>query len=315
MKIDETQTAELRPDAKKDAGRFQFFDLDGSPIAKCLIDGRTYRFEDGKWEKFGFAVEIEREKAIPLSESELMNRDPEAIKTLQLGIGSEKEMSDREIRKRLFLLLYPDYLEREFNAEIEKFTEGDREKIRDAVEFAKEKHKGQYREENTPYYVHCLDTALNGIQNGEGAIGVVVSLLHDTLEDTSATYDEIAGKFGEAAAKSVMVLSKVRDGKKIPEPEYYAGIGEHPPLVKIKGYDRLSNVISMHLAPEWPKRENYIAATNRDVIPMVKKVDPALARKIELALDFVKDNPSLTAEEQKKIADWKKIREMSKSMG
>ena len=89
-----------------------------------------------------------------------------------------------------------------------------------AVNFAAAKHRGQSRkdEENTPYINHPISLA-NLLAN-EGGITdiniIVTALLHDTIEDTDATAEEIEALFGATIKDFVLEVS---DDKSLPSPE------------------------------------------------------------------------------------------------
>jgi len=89
-----------------------------------------------------------------------------------------------------------------------------------AVDFAAAKHRGQSRKDavNTPYINHPISLA-NLLAN-EGYITdtdvIVAALLHDTLEDTDATVEEIKDLFSE---KIKNIVIEVTDDKSLPSPE------------------------------------------------------------------------------------------------
>ena len=91
------------------------------------------------------------------------------------------------------------------------------EKWNEAFEFAKEKHKGQIyggrdKWEKIPYYAHLVDVAMvisyeltNDLDWG---LAIQVALLHDVLEDTDVTYEELVGIFEGGVANGVLALTK-----------------------------------------------------------------------------------------------------------
>jgi len=299
---------------EKEQNPFKYYKFKGKPVAKSSLDGRSYTFENGEWNEFNFSIEIQRELSEPVSKDEMQKLFPEALSKLSMTIGSEGAINEKKMRKTLFNLLYPDYLGREFDQAILKFSKAEIAKINQALDFTKHKHQKQYREENTPYYTHCIDTALNAIENGANSHDVQVCLLHDTIEDTDTKFEELAGKFGEEVAKDVISMSKIRNGSRIPDDQYYEGIEADPKLVRYKGYDRLSNALSMYLAPNWPKRTNYIKETREKIIPMVAIVDQNLAKKLDEAIVFIESHPNLTTEEAKRVQDLANAREIENKL-
>jgi len=81
--------------------------------------------------------------------------------------------------------------------------------IEDAIAFAAIKHHGQYRKStNTPYITHPVGVGLI-LKEAKLADEVVVAgILHDTLEDTDTTEDEIRQKFGENVLSLVIASSE-----------------------------------------------------------------------------------------------------------
>jgi (p)ppGpp synthase/HD superfamily hydrolase len=78
-----------------------------------------------------------------------------------------------------------------------------------AFSFAIERHRGQFRKDGkTPYIKHVIDVA-NFIDNLKliDTAYTIVAYLHDTLEDTDATYDELKLIFGAHIANYVSLLS------------------------------------------------------------------------------------------------------------
>ncbi len=88
----------------------------------------------------------------------------------------------------------------------------------DALEFAAEKHKHQRRKnsEQSPYINHPIGLVHILVHEGfEDCISVLVgALLHDTVEDTDATLEEISERFGSAIAD---VVAEVTDDKSLPK--------------------------------------------------------------------------------------------------
>jgi guanosine-3',5'-bis(diphosphate) 3'-pyrophosphohydrolase len=83
--------------------------------------------------------------------------------------------------------------------------------ILDTVQYAAQKHRFQTRKnyEKTPYIIHPIGVALSILMEAQIELTEIlqIALLHDTLEDTDATYEEIAAKFGYHVAGSVKELS------------------------------------------------------------------------------------------------------------
>ncbi len=82
-------------------------------------------------------------------------------------------------------------------------------KLNDATQYAKTMHEGQTRASGEPYYTHPLEVAGILAEMGLDTATIVTAILHDTLEDTPATYDDLKKKFGQEVADLVNGVSKL----------------------------------------------------------------------------------------------------------
>lgn len=79
----------------------------------------------------------------------------------------------------------------------------------DAIEFATHAHRGQYRKtSNVPYIYHPLSVAHILIKHGCSEEIIVAGLLHDVVEDTPATLQDIKNQFGHSVACLVNAVSE-----------------------------------------------------------------------------------------------------------
>src|SRR5581483_9068261 len=81
--------------------------------------------------------------------------------------------------------------------------------IADAYTFAATAHEGMRRKSGEPYVVHPLTTAIILAQMRMDPTTIVAGLLHDVVEDTPATLDEVEARFGHAVAHLVDGVTKV----------------------------------------------------------------------------------------------------------
>ena len=78
-----------------------------------------------------------------------------------------------------------------------------------AIEFAARAHAGQYRKQTKiPYIVHPLAVCQMLIEAGCRDEVVVAAVLHDTIEDTSVTLDDIESEFGNTVAELVLAATE-----------------------------------------------------------------------------------------------------------
>ena len=81
--------------------------------------------------------------------------------------------------------------------------------IDSAVQYAREKHKNQKRKDGSPYIIHPLAVAQIVTEIGLDTDAVLGAILHDCIEDTDSTYDEIASLFGTPVAALVEGVTKL----------------------------------------------------------------------------------------------------------
>lgn len=115
----------------------------------------------------------------------------------------------------------------------------DEERYDNALRFAAEKHKGQFRIGGAEYITHPMAVAEIVKRQGYGIDIQITALFHDLLEDTDATESEIL-KFGnEEILKAVKLLTKQ---KGYDMAEYVAGIRQNEMAFAVKAADRLHNL-------------------------------------------------------------------------
>ena len=131
-------------------------------------------------------------------------------------------------------------------------SEEDRRRIIEAYDFIIEKHKGQTRKSGEPYYHHLIEVAyiLASLQCGPNTI--IAGLLHDVVEDTDVTVEEVKKRWGEEVSKIVDSLTKIQRLKlsRITSEEFEAedhrkiflGMAKDIRVILIKLADRLHNL-------------------------------------------------------------------------
>ena len=78
-----------------------------------------------------------------------------------------------------------------------------------AVDYAREKHKDQKRKDGSPYIIHPLAVAEIVAEIGLDTDAVLGALLHDCIEDTDSSFDDIAKRFGKTVAELVEGVTKL----------------------------------------------------------------------------------------------------------
>ncbi len=85
----------------------------------------------------------------------------------------------------------------------------DRDLIKSAYEFAEAAHRGQKRASGEPYITHCTAVAYILAELKVPAVVIAAALLHDTVEDTDVTKDELVQKFGKEIGSLVDGVTKL----------------------------------------------------------------------------------------------------------
>lgn len=129
----------------------------------------------------------------------------------------------------------------------------DIKQIKEAIYFAKAYHEGQYRHSGEPFYSHPLEVAYMASDYLFRTDILVTSILHDTLEDTDLTYEEIAAIFGKKIADNVESLTRIKkDGSKISSSEIveFLRTSGRDEILLIKLLDRLDNIRTIYYKPK-----------------------------------------------------------------
>jgi guanosine-3',5'-bis(diphosphate) 3'-pyrophosphohydrolase len=161
-----------------------------------------------------------------------------------------------------------------------------------ALAFAAHKHRDQRRKdaEASPYINHPI--ALAEVLAGEGGVSdaevLAAALLHDTIEDTATTAEELRAGFGERIAAMVV---EVTDDKELPKAdrkrlqiEHAAGISDGAKLVKLA--DKICNLRDVAERPpaKWDlqRRQAYFDWAKR-VIDRLRGIHPRLEAAFDAA--------------------------------
>ena len=95
-------------------------------------------------------------------------------------------------------------------AAVQKHMPGaDMELIDKAVDYAKNKHKLQKRKDGSPYIIHPLAVAQIVAEIGLDMDAILAALLHDCIEDTDASHEDIEKIFGRTVAELVEGVTKL----------------------------------------------------------------------------------------------------------
>jgi len=162
----------------------------------------------------------------------------------------------------------------------------------DALAFAAHKHRDQRRRDAhaSPYINHPIELArVLSVEGGvTDVLTLVAALLHDTIEDTQTTYDELLARFGQTVAD---VVAEVTDDTALPKAErkrlqveHAAQISRRAKLVKLA--DKIANLRDVANSPPtgWSleRRQEYFDWA-KEVIDQVRGVHPRLEAVFDAA--------------------------------
>ncbi len=163
----------------------------------------------------------------------------------------DEEIENKEIAKQYKELLRISYLQ---------LTNEDKKLIRLAFNTAVDAHKDQRRKSGEAYIFHPIAVAkIVASEIGLDATSIAAALLHDTVEDTKYTLDDIERLFGNTVAKIVHGLTKISHLKKDTDISLQAEnfrkmlltLNDDIRVIIIKIADRLHNMQTMDAMPEY----------------------------------------------------------------
>ena len=153
-----------------------------------------------------------------------------------------------------------------------------------AFDFANEAHKGVRRRSGEPYILHPISVARIVVQEiGLGYKSICAALLHDVVEDTNYTVEDIKNHFGQKIASLVDGLTKIKTAldsdnitySKSMQVENFKRIlltlNDDVRIVLIKLADRLHNMRTIRFMPEY-KRDKILSETMYIFIPLVHRL-------------------------------------------
>ncbi len=167
-----------------------------------------------------------------------------------LMVDTDKQILAGEEEKKLILREYRSLL----RALKHRLKKGDKRLVRRAFEIAADAHKDMRRKSGEPYIFHPLAVAKIVVEEiGLGVTSVICALLHDTVEDTEVTLNEIEMEFGSSCAKIVEGLTKISNVVETQNTTQQAEnfrkilltLADDPRVILIKIADRLHNMRTM----------------------------------------------------------------------
>ena len=152
--------------------------------------------------------------------------------------------------------------------------------LKEAVDFAKQRHGKQKRKQGTPYYEHPVAVARLLKSKGFPVSYQIGGLFHDLIEDTTTTYEEILTLTNSDVARAVMLVSK-EDGYVMKEYIERIKLDDMARMIKIA--DRIHN-LSEATCTSKKFQKKYIKETEEWFIDLAKGTvfEKDLAKALEL---------------------------------
>lgn len=140
-------------------------------------------------------------------------------------------------------------------------TESEKTVVLQAYNVALKSHAGQLRKSGEPYFNHCVATAINIAEQKMDYETIAAGLMHDVLEDTSYTHDQMVVNFGEDITKLVEGVTKLGHVKYTGAErhveslrKFFIAMSDDMRVVVIKLCDRLHNIRTLQYVPKDKQR-------------------------------------------------------------
>ena len=141
---------------------------------------------------------------------------------------------------------------------LDYLSEEDRKQIENATHYIIEKHKNQFRKSGEPYYIHPIESAIILADLKLDKTSILSALLHDVVEDTDTSLEEIEKLFGQNVANIVDGVTKIGkyqfESKEEEEAENFrkmlVSMANDIRVILVKLADRLHNARTFEFLPE-----------------------------------------------------------------
>jgi GTP pyrophosphokinase len=187
------------------------------------------------------------------------------------------------------------YTEKDILSKLNSTDQADRDLVCRAYQYAQKAHEGHTRYSGEPYMTHLAAVAYSLATMGMGPKTISAGLLHDTVEDTSVTSEDIAQEFGDEIlflVEGVTKLSSVRyrgtDRHNESLRKLFVATSQDIRVLIIKLNDRLHNMETLHHVK--PEKQLRIATETLEIyVPVAHRLGMRKIRKEleDLAFPFV----------------------------
>lgn len=182
----------------------------------------------------------------------------------------------------------------------------DRERVKKAFTFANHFHKHTLRHSGEPYMIHPIKVLEFLLELHPDVVTMQVALLHDVIEDTPATYEQVKEAFSEEVADLCVALEKVAKVRYKGEERHietlkktFLAMGQDLRVIIIKLADRVHNIQTLHYHPSKQKRRRIAEETLKVYVPIAKRLGLYIYQGLLENGAFYQLNPK----EYKRISD------------
>jgi GTP pyrophosphokinase len=154
----------------------------------------------------------------------------------------------------------------------ESYSAVDRELVQRAYTYAEEAHKDQKRASGEPYITHCVAVAGILAEMKVPPVVVISGLLHDTVEDTKITNDDLRRDFGDEVAKLVDGVTKLTNLPRVSRGDQHLNEAEAPTEEDPAEESRLARSRKQDLASE-TLRKTFMAMGEDIRVVLIKLAD------------------------------------------
>ena len=199
----------------------------------------------------------------------------------------------------------------------------DMERIEKAYLLAEKAHSGQFRASGEPYIVHPVEAAKITVQLGMDTDTVVTALLHDVVEDTDITLEEIKKEFGTDVANLVDGVTKLKQIKKVNNAskeeqqaenvrKMFMAMAKDIRVIIVKLADRLHNMRTIDAKPVEKQRriahetmEIYAPLAHRlGIRPIMEELEDRCIRVLDpVGYHDIESRMEMQKDEQKEFLD------------
>ena len=177
--------------------------------------------------------------------------------------------------------------------------DADEDLLNKAYVYAMKAHGKQFRASGDPYFAHPLEVAAILTDLKLDVSTIVTALLHDTIEDTLATYDDIKANFGDEIANLVDGVTKLSQLELFSERTKQAenfrklmlAITSDIRVLLVKLADRLHNMRTLSFIPKEDKRRRIAQETQDIYAPLAGRIGMQNMREELEDLAFAELNP------------------------